>query len=406
MLRAPSSRGRCSEGAAVVPAADGGRSGASAVAAPGTEAAVAGAPVPAAASVADAPAEAEANRCQARTWGQGKLPQCKNPKKVGDLCSMHASSLPHGRVGEALSANVAKKVKREDQTAPPPTNAIGAGSSSSTEAAPGLDVTSAASQSQAPMSNAATCSWLQPQSCSGRARAKSLLKRSPNIQASRTQIQSQQVGVILRAALEQFGQLNGGDLGAMRLAIMASVRTGEREARLRVQEDKDLQQAKRDSLTLDKRVAEEVAAHRTLIDERLASVRKVAVKTDEDGNCQFKAVLNTLGIATSALTHEELRTAVCDYMEGDPLFWQEFMLGQTFEEYIAKMRIPGKTWGDDLTLNAIAHILNVPIRVVTTTSSHQWSRLIPPLLPSNSEKEEIFIALHGERHYEATGPHQ
>ncbi len=78
---------------------DGGRSGASVAAAPETEASVAVAPIPAAASVAEAPVEAEANRCQARTWGQGKFPQCKKQKKGGDFCAMHASSLPHGRVG-------------------------------------------------------------------------------------------------------------------------------------------------------------------------------------------------------------------------------------------------------------------------------------------------------------------
>eukprot|EP00959_Pyramimonas_sp_CCMP1952_P016739 354857-Pyramimonas_sp.AAC.1 len=71
--------------------------------------------------------------------------------------------------------------------------------------------------------------------------------------------------------------------------------------------------------------------------------------------------------------------------------------------YISRMRKPG-SWGDHLTLTAIAHLTLRPVRVISDAS------VLPPVINSPEFitdilwKPEVVVVHHGEFHFEATAP--
>ena len=62
------------------------------------------------------------------------------------------------------------------------------------------------------------------------------------------------------------------------------------------------------------------------------------------------------------------------------------------------------TWGDHLTLTALAHLLLRPILVVTDTThpAYVLEAFPPATVPRSAWSTDIWVAHHGERHYEAT----
>ena len=84
-----------------------------------------------------------------------------------------------------------------------------------------------------------------------------------------------------------------------------------------------------------------------------------------DGDCQFAALvnqLNKLGIFKSA---HVLREEAVSHIESFKEFYSEFIFDESVDDYITKMRRKG-TFGDHLTLTALAREYNVQIYIHST----------------------------------------
>ena len=129
-----------------------------------------------------------------------------------------------------------------------------------------------------------------------------------------------------------------------------------------------------------------------------------AMKTDFDarsryGSCQFEAVCHQLkrrGIRT--VKSDQLRVEVVEYMERND--WSGFLLGdQKWNDYLEDMAKP-ETYGDNLTLQAIANVCRIQILVLSSAGiSH-----ITYLKPHNDDGSQKlkFITLgyqHKMEHY-------
>ena len=99
---------------------------------------------------------------------------------------------------------------------------------------------------------------------------------------------------------------------------------------------------------------------------------------------------------------------MCDYLEGYAEMFNKFGNFRNYGRYVTLMR-KRTTWGDHLTLTAMAHLLMRPIVLITDRDSHHdYLREIAP--PQSISKDAwgppIWVVFHSERHYEATAPKQ
>ncbi|CAK0846631.1 unnamed protein product [Prorocentrum cordatum] len=137
---------------------------------------------------------------------------------------------------------------------------------------------------------------------------------------------------------------------------------------------------------------------------RLRERGLVRLETEPLGNCQFLAVARSAGLADS---HESLREQACDYMSTLKDMFMGFagVDDLDYDAYVADMRKDG-TWGDELTLTALAHLLMRPIFVIsdTTDPAYVLEALPPAAVSRRAWGPEIWVVHQGERHYEATAP--
>ncbi|XP_072166910.1 uncharacterized protein, partial [Diadema setosum] len=88
-----------------------------------------------------------------------------------------------------------------------------------------------------------------------------------------------------------------------------------------------------------------------------------------DGNCQFRAASDQLALMGISIPYITLRQVVVQYLEANACFrngrrWSAF-LTETPENYLSRMSSNG-SFGDHLTLQAIADIFNVQILVISS----------------------------------------
>ena len=108
------------------------------------------------------------------------------------------------------------------------------------------------------------------------------------------------------------------------------------------------------------------------------------------------------------MNHVALRGQVCNYLELLPNIFGEFWEGKfdNYKQYLAKMR-EQNTWGEHLTLQAMANLMMRPIWVITD-SAHEAASVIQinPIDAICPDKwdEPVYVVHYGERHYEATEP--
>ena len=139
-----------------------------------------------------------------------------------------------------------------------------------------------------------------------------------------------------------------------------------------------------------------------MVMKRLADRQLQRVPTAPYGNCQFIAVCQAAGLDVG---HESLRQQVVNYLEHCSERFGSFADGfPNFDRYLEYMRRDG-SWGDHLTLTAVADLLLRPVHVITdSTHSAAAEVIIKPSAAVSPEAwgEPIVLAHYHERHYEAT----
>lgn len=63
-------------------------------------------------------------------------------------------------------------------------------------------------------------------------------------------------------------------------------------------------------------------------------------------------------------------------MRQNPSEFKVFFEDEEFEQYLHEMSLPG-TWGDELTIRAIADYFQCVVHILTTTESNYYLRYIP-----------------------------
>lgn len=120
-----------------------------------------------------------------------------------------------------------------------------------------------------------------------------------------------------------------------------------------------------------------------------------------DGNCQFRAI--ALIVEGTQKRHERLREIVVQYMESRSKRFKPYVnyfdaeAGGSWEGYLAKLRQPN-TYGDHLTLKAMAELFDRKFVVLTERPSHNGVNIIPAI-PKKKKEGTAFLYLNGA-HYE------
>ena len=130
------------------------------------------------------------------------------------------------------------------------------------------------------------------------------------------------------------------------------------------------------------------------VDSYLAGLNLFRTHVPGDGCCQFHSIATQ-----SQHTHSELRRLAVEYIRSHPQSFIAFVTHHQLEHYLARM-CRNSTWGDHLTLQALAFLLSRPVHVVTGAGV-----TVIPTLDSVRAPVPIWVAYNGV-HYDAALPVQ
>ena len=169
---------------------------------------------------------------------------------------------------------------------------------------------------------------------------------------------------------------------------------------------KQLELAKELSLSLTEEQEKERQQSQEIIEARLRASGLTRVAVPRDGNCQFLSIVLSAGIPIDAF---RLRSEIVSYLQRLPSmfnFWFDTHF-KDFNAYCRHMSRDG-SWGDECTLQAAAHLLLRPIRIVTDTvvqddgDGMPFDReFLPPAIAEELWGAPVTLAYSGYNHYEA-----
>ena len=139
--------------------------------------------------------------------------------------------------------------------------------------------------------------------------------------------------------------------------------------------------------------SESIRAGMLLLDQRLARMQLRSVAMGDDGNCQFRSFAHQLFGSQDA--HEYVRGEAVGYMRAHADAFSFYFEGGEFERFLQKMARP-MTWGDELTLKAVAERFHVTIHVLTS-SEENWSLKYEP--DDGKSVKDIFLLYISPIHY-------
>ena len=157
------------------------------------------------------------------------------------------------------------------------------------------------------------------------------------------------------------------------------------------------------SLTEDQEAQAQALRDASILDTRVQRMGLRRVPIAADGNCQFASICYSGQIP---LTAAHLRAAVISYLRPLATFFADRMENQfrgRYGAYLDYMSQEG-SWGDELTLLGAAHVLQRPIRVVTTSAASQHMLEVnpPEVLANEVWGQQIIICCVLDRHFDAT----
>merc|ERR1719424_1470081 len=145
-----------------------------------------------------------------------------------------------------------------------------------------------------------------------------------------------------------------------------------------------------------------IMAGTKLLGERLSSLGLRRVAADDDGNCQFRALAQQL--YGSEEFHGSVRRDAVAHMRREAEFFGAMFEPADFEAYLSDMR-RSKTWGDELTLRAVADALGCVVHVVPSNEANWYLQYVPAAPPTESaeklEEKHVFLTYVAPVHYDA-----
>jgi len=117
-----------------------------------------------------------------------------------------------------------------------------------------------------------------------------------------------------------------------------------------------------------------------------------------DGACQFRAVADQL--YGDQNLHAAVRANVIEQLKANPNHYEGFAVGESFNEYVNRMA-DAHTWGDNLTLQAIADLYGIRVCIISTFLEKSFL-CIAPL--KGQVKQHIWLGFFAEFHYTSLIP--
>ena len=132
-----------------------------------------------------------------------------------------------------------------------------------------------------------------------------------------------------------------------------------------------------------------------LLEDRLKFLNLRTIKSEDDGNCQFRSLSNEL-YGTQDF-HYAIRIKVCEFMKEHVNDFSPFIgTIDDFNDYIEKMMM-NRTWGDELTLRAASDIFGTKIHVITTEKEHYVLHYNPST--TSKTNRQLFLSYISPIHY-------
>lgn len=136
-----------------------------------------------------------------------------------------------------------------------------------------------------------------------------------------------------------------------------------------------------------------------LLEQRLSFLGCRTVTAVGDGNCQFRSC--SFGLFGNEEHHKVVRQTAVAHMRSRREEYSVFFEGDTFEKYIREMSKSG-TWGDELTLRAIADGFGCTIHLITSNESNWYLRYDPEQGGRQVHpKRHLFLSYISPIHYNA-----
>eukprot|EP00698_Gefionella_okellyi_P022555 TRINITY_DN7494_c0_g1_i1.p1 TRINITY_DN7494_c0_g1~~TRINITY_DN7494_c0_g1_i1.p1 ORF type:complete len:185 (+),score=48.08 TRINITY_DN7494_c0_g1_i1:302-856(+) len=131
-----------------------------------------------------------------------------------------------------------------------------------------------------------------------------------------------------------------------------------------------------------------------LLEQRLSHLNLKTVEMLGDGNCQFRSFSSQLYRTPDHHLHVRA-SAVAQLREKRHLYSMFFDGDADMDRYIAQMAKP-MTWGDEITMKAVADRFGVVIHVITSTDDY-WSLVYQP--DQKLVDKHLFVSYISPVHY-------
>lgn len=118
-----------------------------------------------------------------------------------------------------------------------------------------------------------------------------------------------------------------------------------------------------------------------------------------DGACQFRAVADQL--FGNQEQHAIVRARAVAQLQAHPEVYAGFAVAESFEEYLVRMSEP-TTWGDNLSLQAIADAFNVKVCIVSSFEEKPFMCICP--MGHQRHLRQAWLGFFAELHYTSLEP--
>lgn len=165
--------------------------------------------------------------------------------------------------------------------------------------------------------------------------------------------------------------------------------------------------ALRRNVNIPKKPSRVVPVYRALRRDYSRFLRKgfAVIDVEGDGNCQFRAVAESLRVSSGVHVHfHVLRERAVDFIRKNVSYFRPFFYDGFDEHYYSVTMRHNKTWGDHVTLVAMAGFLRVKIYVMGATKFHDCVCHFESNTVQTDRLPRLFVGHIPEVHYVSLQP--
>ena len=165
--------------------------------------------------------------------------------------------------------------------------------------------------------------------------------------------------------------------------------------------------AHRRNVKIAKKPSRFVSIYRAMRRDCSRFIRKgfAVIDVEGDGNCQFRAVAESFRASLGVHVHfRALRERAVEFIQTNVLYFRPFFYDGYDEHYYSVTMRNDKTWGDHVTLVAMAGFLRVQIYVMGATKFHDCMCHFESNAVQTDRLPRLFVGHIPEVHYVSLQP--